>query len=174
MVFVGDEYGIYYQPDVAAGRVSSNANALAWRIGSLVVSLVVIGVAWAIWPTYLQTWAPWALGITGVVSGFLVIVSLIRYLRSRSEAAKAAAGGLVIGLNRAGMLIDQRWLTWPEVGSMIAKPGLLGASHQLVATFGSESVRIPLGVTDTLPASLDSAVQVLSNGQLRVDLSRFE
>jgi len=174
MATVGDEYGVYYQPELAAGRVSAQITALAWRIASLVLSVAVVGISWALWPVNLELWAPWAMGVTGAINGSLVILTLIRYSRARSDSVKASAGGLAIGLNRVGMLINQHWLTWPEVGWMTAKPGFLGAGNQLMATVGGEPVRIPLGVTDASPASLDSAVQVLSAGQARVDLSRFE
>lgn len=174
MADVGDEYGIYYQPDLAARRVSANVIALLWRIGSLMFSMLIVALAWLLWPAQLQDWAPWFLAVTAVTNGLMVVLSLIRYLRSRKDAAIAKPGGLAIGLNRAGMLIDQRWFAWPEVGSMTIKPEMLGSAAQLVTRVGDEAIQIPLGMTDTLPASLDSAVKVLSTGQLTVDLTRFE
>ena len=85
------------------------------------------------------------------------------------------ATGLAIGVNRDGVMIAQRWLTWPEVGSMVVKPGTWGASNSLVTTARDNTTqRVPLELTDAMPASLDSVVRVLSGGRIGVDLSRLD
>ncbi len=171
---MGDEFGIYYRPDVAVGRVGAARTTLLFRIGSLLFSGIVIGVLWLVWPDTFGGLAPWFLGASLISGGGMAVVSLIAWLRAGADA-KVAAPGLAIGLNRAGVLIGQRWLTWPEVGSMMVKPGALGASSALV-TVGRDnsSVKVPLEVTDAMPASLDSVVRVLSGGRAWVDLSRLD
>jgi hypothetical protein len=171
---VGDEFGIYYRPEVAAGRVGAARMTLFFRIGSLVFSGVVIGVLWAVWPETFGSLAPWFLAASLISGGGMAVASLIAWLRAGADA-KIAVPGLAIGLNRAGVLIGQHWLTWPEVGSLVIKPGSLGASTALVATGRDNfSVRVPLDVTDAMPASLDSVVRVLSGGRTWVDLSRLD
>jgi len=170
---VGDEYGIYYRPEVAAGRVSSARYNLFWRLGSLVVSALIIGLAWLIWPGQVGTAAPWFL-ITSIAIGLVTsIIAAITWIRAASDAKLAT--GLAIGLNREGVLIGQRWITWPEVGSMVVKPGSLGASNALVATMRDNStLTVPLELTDAMPASVDSVVRVLSGGRSWVDLSALD
>ena len=66
-------------------------------------------------------------------------------------------------------------LPWPEVGSVVVRPGTLGGSALLVATGRDSSAsRVPLDYTDTMPATLDTAVRVLSSGRAWLDLSRLD
>lgn len=171
---MGDEYGIYYRPEVAAARVSGLRNRMIWQLGSLLLSLAVFGVLWAVWPDIFAAWAPWFLGMSLVTGGGTAVYYLVKWLRARSET-RSAIPGLAIGINRDGMMIAQRWLSWPEVGSMVVKPGALGTSNTLVTTArDSFTAAVPLELTDAMPASLDSVVRVLSAGRAWVDLSRLD
>lgn len=147
---------------------------LIWGLVSLAVTLGIFAVLWAIWPDTFGAWAPWFLGISLLSSGSMAVLNLIRWTRTRADA-RVAVPGLAIGVNREGLLIGQRWLSWPEVGSMVVKPGLLGSSHALVTTARDAStVAVPLELTDAMPASVDSVVRVLSAGLAWVDLSRLD
>lgn len=171
---MGDEFGIYYRPEIAAARVSSTRSRLIWGLGSLALSLAIFAAVWAIWPTTFGPWAPWLIGISLISSGSMSILNLIRWTRARADARLAVAG-LAIGVNREGVLVGQRWLSWPEVGSMVVKPGLLGSSHSLVTTARDAStIAVPLELTDAMPASVDSVVRVLSAGLAWVDMSRLD
>lgn len=171
---MGDEYGIYYQPEVVARRVNAARLRLIFRLVFLLLPVAVYGVLWMLWPTTFGSLAPWFIGFTVLSGGGMGVVNLIQYLRIRGDARKAA-GGLAIGLNRDGLLIGQRWLTWPEVGSMVVKPARLGASAALITTARDLSTSsVPLELTDAMPASVDSVVRVLSGGLAWVDLSRLD
>lgn len=171
---MGDEYGIYYRPEVAAGRVSAARRALIFRLVSVVVSVGVFGALWYFWPSTFAAWAPWFLGVTLASGAVMAVLNLIQFLRAGADARRVSES-LAIGLNRDGVMIDQRWLTWPEIGSMMIKPGTLGASSALVTTSrDNTSSTVPLDLTDTMPASLDSVVRVLSGGRAWVDLSRLD
>lgn len=169
-----DEYGVYFRPELAAGQLRRAKSLLIWRLGSTVLSAGLLAGAWFAWPDQFGEWAPWMIGVS-VGSGLLLAAfSLAQWLRIRRDAA-AAQPGLAIGLNRDGMLVGQRWIPWPEVGSVVARPGALGGSSTLVATARDHSTAtVPLDYTDTMPASLDSAVRVLSSGRAWVDLSRLD
>jgi len=171
---VGDEYGIYYRPEVAAGRVSAARTSWLSRLGSVLLSGIVIGVLWLVWPATFGEIAPVFLAFSLLTGGVMVVIDLIRWLRIGADA-RLAVPGLAIGVNRDGMLIGQRWLTWPEVGSLVVKPGTMGASTSLVTTGRDNStISVPLDLTDAMPASLDSVVRVLSTGRAWVDLSRLD
>jgi hypothetical protein len=170
---VGDEYGIYYRPEVAVARVSSARFTMIWRLGSLLLSALIIGLVWLIWPGQVGNAAPWFL-IASVGIGLTTsVIAAISWARAAGDAK--FANGLAIGLNREGVLIGQRWITWPEVGSMVVRPGSLGSSNALVATMRDNStLKVPLELTDAMPASLDAVVRVLSGGRTWVDLSRLD
>ncbi len=171
---MGDEYGIYYRPDLAAGRVASARMTFLMRLGSLLFSAVVVVVLWLVWPGTFSVFAPWFLGASLATGGTMAVIAGIAWARAGADA-KAAGPGLAIGVNRDGVMIAQRWLTWPEVGSMVVKPGALGASNSLVTTARDNTAqRVPLELTDAMPASLDSVVRVLSGGRVGVDLSRLD
>jgi hypothetical protein len=171
---MSDEYGVYYRPDVAERHLGSARNALLWQLGSTGVSVGLAAGAWYLWPGEFGPWAPWLIGValaSGAVSAAIGVVRLIRVRRDVGFARQ----GLAIGLNRDGMLVNQRWLVWPEVGSVEVRPGALGGSSTLVATGRDRAVtRVPLDYTDTMPATIDSAVRVLSSGRAWVDLSRLD
>ncbi len=171
---MSDEYGVYYRADVAARELLRARNTLLWRLGSMVVSLALTAGAWYLWPQPFGPWAPWILGAS-LASGLVsVVFSVIRLVRVRSDAG-IAQPGLAIGLNRDGMLIGQQWLVWPEVGSVVVRPGSLGSSMSLVTTTRDRrSAKVPLEYTDTMPATLDTAVRVLSSGRAWLDLSRLD
>lgn len=170
---MGDEYGIYYRPEVAVGRVSSARFNLIWRLGSLLLSGIIIGLVWLIWPGQVGNAAPWFLIASVAIGVTTSILAAIAWVRAAGDAKLAE--GLAIGLNREGVLIAQRWITWPEVGSMVVKPGLLGSSSALVTTMRDDStLKVPLELTDSMPASLDAVVRVLSGGRAWVDLSRLD
>jgi len=58
---------------------------------------------------------------------------------------------------------------------VVLKPGVLGASASLVTTDrGRGTGLVPIDYTDTMPATLDAAVRVLSSGRAWVDLSRMD
>lgn len=171
---MGDEFGIYYRPELVAAKVSRLRNRMIWQLGSLLLSLAIFAALWLVWPETFGDWAPWFIGVSLLTGGGTAVYYLIQWFRARSDARRAVPG-LAIGINRDGMLIDQRWLTWGEVGSMVVKPGVLGASNSLVTTArDSFTTAVPLEYTDAMPASLDSVVRVLSAGRAWVDLSRLD
>ena len=171
---MSDEYGVYYRPDLVLGRVKRARSLLVSRVVSMLVSAALVGAGWYFWPDQFGSWAPWMIGISVATGLVTSAVSLIQFLRVRSDA-RIAQPGLAIGLNRQGMLVGQHWFPWPEVDSVVLKPGVLGASSALVTTDRARGTGlVPLDYTDTMPATLDAAVRVLSAGRAWVDLSRMD
>jgi hypothetical protein len=171
---VSDEYGVYYRSDVADRALVRSRNLVLWRLGSLGLSLGLTAGAWVVWPDQFGSWAPWIIAVSAASGLVSVTLSVIRLLKVRADA-NLARPGLAIGLNRDGMLVGQQWLVWPEVGSVEVRPGALGGSTSLLATGRDRSsTRVPLDYTDTMPATLDTAVRVLSSGRAWLDLSRLD
>ena len=171
---MSDEYGVYYRPDLVLGRIKRARGLLVSRVASTLISVAVVGAGWYFWPDQFGSWAPWMIGISVATGLVTATISLIQFLRVRSDA-RIAQPGLAIGLNRQGMLVGQHWFPWPEVGSVVLKPGVLGASSALVTTDRARGTGlVPLDYTDTMPATLDAAVRVLSAGRAWVDLSRMD
>jgi hypothetical protein len=171
---VGDECGIYYRPDVADAVVGRARRAFWFRLASTAISLGVFGILWAIWPATFADWAPWFIGVSLLTGGTMALLDAVRWIRIQNDVG-AVRAGLALGLNREGVLIGDRWLPWPEVGSMLVKPGSFGSSARLVTTGRDHaSTTVPLDLTDAMPATLDSVVRVLSGGRASVDLSRLD
>lgn len=171
---MSDEYGVYYAEGIAERYLARARSQVYWQIGSIVLGIAIVGVAWYLAPDQFGAWAPWMI-VVSVASGLISLgFGVVRLVRVRKDAVLARPG-LAIGLNRDGMLIGERWLVWPEVGSVIVRPGTRGSSSSLVATGRDRSSsRVPLDYTDTMPATLDAAVRVLSSGRAWVDLSRLD
>ena len=171
---MSDEYGVYYRPDLVIGRVKRARGLLISRVVSTLISAALVGAAWYFWPDQLGSWAPWMIGISVATGLVTTAIGLIQYLRVNADA-RIAQPGLAIGLNRQGMLIGERWFPWAEVGSVVLRPGVLGGSTALVTTDRAQGTGlVPLDYTDTMPATLDAAVRVLSSGRAWVDLSRMD
>ena len=73
------------------------------------------------------------------------------------------------------MWIANLWLTWPEVGAVLANPGRFGRSARLaVQGRDGRSAAVPMEYLSALPANIDSAVRALSGGRCWIDLSRLD
>lgn len=171
---VGDEFGIYYQPEVVAEKVARARKKLIWRLGSTLV-FVAIGIALRlIYPTEFGSSMPWFIGSVLVFGLVLGGRDLAQYLVAQRDARQVPPG-LALGVNRYGMLMGADWFGWDEVGGLLVRPGRWGASSRLVATGRDQrSQELLLDYTDVLPATLDSAILALSSGRARVDLSRLD
>ncbi|MFZ0529724.1 MAG: hypothetical protein WAL91_04205 [Propionicimonas sp.] len=171
---MNDEYGVYFRPELAQGRLRTAKSRLFWRLGTTALGMAAVAAAWYFWPDQVGPWAPAYLWTSLAVLVGFGLANLVQFLRARADA-RLAQPGLAVGLNRNGLLVGQRWLPWPEVGSMIVKPGAFGASASLVTTGRDRTASsLPLDLTDTMPATLDTAVRVLSGGRAFVDLSRLD
>ena len=170
----GDEFGIFYQPELAAARVARTRRSLVWRFGWTLVLVGVGVVGWIVYPDEFGPSAPWFIGSAAVIGLALGSWEIVQFIKARSDA-KRVWPGLALGANRDGVLVGRDWLPWPEVGSLEMLPGRLGSSSRLVATARDQrSQEVLLDYSDVLPASLDSAIVALSGGRARVDLSRLD
>ena len=171
---MGDEFGIYYRPEVAAEKVSRARRKLIWRLGSILV-FVAVGIGLRlIFPEEFGSSAPWLIGSVLVFGLALGGRDLLQYLVAQRDA-KRVPPGLALGANRDGMLMGADWLGWDDVGALAVRPGRWGSSARLVATGRDQHHReLLLDYTDALPATLDSAILAISGGRARVDLSRLD
>lgn len=169
-----DEFGIYYQPELAGAQVRRVRLLLLVRLGWAVLSIAVVLVAWRLWPDVTSGWVWWYVGLTGAWAAVMLVIDVLRWRLAVAEA-RITDQGLAIGLNRDGVMINREWLPWSEVGSVRALPGRLNTSTRLVATSRDQrSFSVPLDFTKAMPASVDSAMRVLSAGRVWVDLSRLD
>lgn len=169
-----DELGIYYQPDLAADQVRRVRRLLLIRLGWALLTIVAVIVAWRVWPEATSGWVWWYVGLSGGWALVLLIADVVR-LRFAQADARAAQQGLAIGLNRDGAMINREWLPWAEIGEVRALPGRLHTSLRLVVISRDQRrFSVPLDFTDAMPASVDSAMRILSAGRAWVDLSRLD
>jgi len=169
-----DEFGIYYQPELAGAQVRRVVRLMLIRLGWALLSIVLVIVAWRVWPDATSGWVWWYVGLTGGWALVLLVIDVFRWRFALADA-RAATQGLAIGLNRDGVMINREWLPWSEVGAVRAVPGRRQTSTRLIATSRDRrSFSVPLDFTDAMPASVDSAMRVLSAGRVWVDLSRLD
>lgn len=171
---VGDEFGIYYRPEVAAEKVVRARKKLIWRLGSTLV-FVAIGIGLRLlYPEGFGDSIPWLIGSVLVFGLALGSRELVQYVVARRDAARVSSG-LALGANRDGMLVGPDWFGWHEIGALVVRPGRWGGSSRLVTTGRDQrNQEILLDYTDVLPATLDSAILALSGGRARMDLSRLD
>ncbi len=171
---VGDEFGIYYRPEMAAEKVARARKKLLWRLGSTLV-FVAIGIGLRLArPDEFGSSTPWFIGSVLVVGLTLGGWELVQWWVARRDARQVPPG-LALGANRAGVLVGPDWFEWGEIGALAVRPGRWGGSSRLVATGRDQRNRdVLLDYTDVLPATLDSAIVALSGGRARVDLSRLD
>lgn len=168
------EFGVYYRPELAQAQVTRARARINARLVGLVLSLGIGVAAWFAFPDLMQQWGLWLFVPTLVIESLLIGFNVVQWLRLRRDAERAGAG-LALGANRDGLLVGETWIEWPEVGALTVEPGRLGTSASLaVIRRDATSVRLPLDYTDTLPASIDSAIRALSGGRAWIDLSRLD
>lgn len=169
-----DEFGIYYRPELAGEQVRRVFRLMLFRLGSALLSIALVIIAWRVWPEATSGWVWWYVGLAGGWGLVLLIVDVVRWRFAHADA-RAAQQGLAIGLNRDGVMINREWLPWAEVGEVRALPGRLNTSTRLVATSRDQRrFTVPLDLTDAMPASVDSAMRILSAGRVWVDLARLD
>lgn len=171
---VGDEFGIYYRPEMVAEKVTRTRRKLFWRLGTtLFVVAIGLGLRY-FYPEEFGSSTPWFIGSVLVIGLLLGAWEIVQYLAARRDA-KRVAEGLALGANREGMLVGPDWFGWGEVGALVVRPGRWGGSSRLVATGRDQrNQEVLLDYTGVLPATLDSAVVALSGGRARIDLSRLD
>ncbi|MCA0251881.1 MAG: hypothetical protein LCH76_06255 [Actinobacteria bacterium] len=171
---MNDEFGIYYRPELAAGRVVQTRRQLLWRVGSTLV-VVAIGIGLRLgYPEEFGSSALWFIGSALVIGLAFASRDIAQFLAARTDA-KRVAPCLALGANREGILLGPDWFGWGEVGALMVRPGRWGGSSRLVATGRDHRAQeILLDYTDVMPATLDSAIVALSGGRARIDLSRLD
>ena len=168
------EYVVFYAPEAAQAKVARWRSMLIQRLISTAVSVAIGAAIWYFFPSQVGSWGPWLVGSALVIGLIWVIISVTGMLIARGDA-KQVAPGPAFAVTRDGVWVAQVWLTWPEVGSVLANPGRFGRSARLtVDARDGRSVAVPLEYLSALPANIDSAVRALSGGRCWIDLSRLD
>jgi hypothetical protein len=168
-----NELGVYYQPGLASSRVRASRRRLLTSVG-VFVFIAVIEVALALGLVGGVSVSVWFVAVVLVAMLIPVVTAFFSHRRAEQDADSADTG-LAIGLNREGILVRELWLPWADVAQLMLQPPKWGGSSRLVVvTRDNRQAWLPFSYTDTMPASLDTAVQVLSAGRVSVDLSRLD
>ena len=163
------EYVVFYAPEAVQAKVARWRSMLIQRLISTAVSVAIGAAIWYFFPTQVGSWGPWLVGSALVIGLIWVIVSVTGMLIARGDAKQAK------GTKRSLPSRAQLWLTWPEVGAVLANPGRFGRSPRLrVDARDGRSAAVPMDYLSALPANIDSAVRALSGGRCWIDLSRLD
>jgi hypothetical protein len=84
--------------------------------------------------------------------------------------------GVALRLSRWGIDIHGQSLPWPTITAVIARRRRLSAygPDLTVVTSDGQHRRLPWLFLDTLPGSVDSAVQTYTAGAQRLDVTRLD
>lgn len=165
---------MWYAPDAVAVKVKRWRSMLVQRIISGAVSVAISAAIWYFFPTQIGSWGPWLVGSAIVIGLVWIAISLVGLLVVRADG-KQVQPGPAFAVTRDGVWIANLWLTWPEVGAVLANPARFGRSPKLrVDSRDGRSATVPLDYLTALPANLDSAVRAMSGGRTWIDLSRLD
>lgn len=168
------EYVVFYAPEAVQAKVKRWRSMLIQRLISTAISVAIGAAVWYFFADQVGSWGPWLVGSALVVGLIWVIVSVTGLVIARRDAAQVQPGP-AFAVTRDGVWIAQLWLTWPEVGAVLANPGRFGRSARLVVNArDGRSAAVPMEYLTALPANIDSAVRALSGGRCWIDLSRLD
>jgi hypothetical protein len=168
-----NELGVYYHPGLAGSRARASKRRLISSL-AMFAFIAVIEIALALGLVGGISMSVWFVAAVLVGMAIPVVIAFFSYRRAEQDADSADTG-LAIGLNREGILVRELWLPWPDVAELQLQPPKWGGSSRLlVITRDNRQAWLPFSYTDTMPASLDTAVRVLSAGRMSVDLSRLD
>ncbi|MFT3860741.1 hypothetical protein [Micropruina sp.] len=168
------EYVVFYAPEAVQAKVARWRSLLIQRLISTAVSVAIGAAVWYFFAAQVGSWGPWLVGSALVVGLIWVVISGSGLLIARRDA-RPVAPGPAFAVTRDGVWVAGLWLTWPEVGAVLANPGRFGRSPQLkVEARDGRSAAVPMEYLSALPANIDSAVRALSGGRCRIDLSRLD
>lgn len=166
------EYPVFYNRALAEARRSAAKKNLIGRIVSLVFSGIISGLIWWFLRDQLGSFA-WLLAL-----GFLLplgyLVHAIVNLRRAGRDLAAVHDGLALGLGRDGLLVEQSWLPWSEVGRVEARPRPGRSDRLVVAPREGDPLDVPLDFLTVMPATLDSGIRALSGGRRHLDFTALD
>jgi hypothetical protein len=172
------EVHIRYNPVPAAERVAHYRALIRTRLFWLAIA---VGCCAAFWLFYARSFglskghiaALWASGC-----GFSVVwlaMALVGYLRSRRVLARMGQG-LAVRIGRWGVDLHGVALGWQDIAQVAARRHRLAAAGPdlVVRTTRGETYKLPWLFLDTLPGTVDAAVQAYTSGVHRLDISKLD
>ncbi|MFT3888709.1 MAG: hypothetical protein QM713_11185 [Arachnia sp.] len=165
-------------PLPTAARVTRQRGALRWRIGSTVVSaLILFAVVWFLGRDWPRAWTYTVIGLWVVSSVFWLVVSSVGLKRAKRDLARIHEG-VAFHFDADGVEFVNPGagrVPWEDVSSL-RLVGRFGGAGPAVAVFaqGAEVARVPLSFLDASPAVIDSAARAYSLGRVHLDVSALD
>ena len=169
-----DQLLIGFNPMSAANRVAYYSSQIRSRLLWLIVSVVICVWVWL-----------WQRGMLSVAQGVLLIgvgvlysliwvgVAFVNWRRAKAALA-ATSPGIAAAIDRNGIWMQNRAITWPEISHVALLPGRFGGSPSLaVTTQGGETTAMSVADLDVMPGTIDSAIRSYSAGTQWIDTSKL-
>ncbi|MDF1489239.1 hypothetical protein [Tessaracoccus caeni] len=173
-----ERFAVGLTPMPTAARVARQRSVLRWRIGSMILSAILLTISF--W-WFRPAWEPWVYVLVGVLWGFStvfwVIVSAVGLSRAKRDLARIPDGP-VFFVDPHGL--EFVWprpvaVMWGDVDALRVQGHHLGAGPNLVLhAHGAETVSVPLSFLDASASVIDLAVQANSMGRIRLDAAALD
>ena len=173
-----DRFSAGLTPLPTAARVTRQRGALRWRIGSTVVSALILGAAIYFlgrdWP---PAWTYTVVGLWVASSAFWLTVSAVGLKRAKRDLARIHEG-IAFHLDAVGVEFVHPaagLVPWEDVTALrlVGHHGGAGPAVAVDAQ-GTEVARVPLSFLDAGPAVIDSAARAYSLGRVHLDVSALD
>ncbi|MDR0990012.1 MAG: hypothetical protein LBL92_01400 [Propionibacteriaceae bacterium] len=170
------EFQVAYNPVSAAQRVAHYTGLVSSRLLWLGVAVVICVVFWLVNGSSLGRVGTLALFGAGLGYSIIwLVMALIGLFRARRVLASFVPG-VAVRINRWGVDIHGAALPWSDITAVSARQRRLSAYGPDLAVESRQGQRrsVPWLFLDTLPGSVDAAIQAYTNGTQRLDISRLD
>ncbi len=173
-----DRFSAGLTPLPTAARVTRQRGALRWRIGSTIVSALLLGaVIWFLGRDWPPAWTYTFIGLWVASSAFWLTVSIVGLYRAKRDLARIQEGVAfhfdMVGVEFVNPAAGQ--VPWDDVTALhlVGRSGGAGPAVAVLAQ-GTELARVPLSFLDASPAVIDSAARAYSLGRVYLDVSALD
>lgn len=173
-----ERFAVSFTPLPTAARVTRQRRALRWRIGTTIVSLIILAVI-LIW--FRPDWSALGLGIVIALwvgsSVFWLIVNIVGLQRAKRDLGRIQTG-VCFHINPEGIEFLQPThvaARWGEIERIHVAGGSGGAGLRFAVDAAGRTVaEVPLSFLDAGPAVLDSMIRAFSLGKHHLKACRLE
>lgn len=173
-----ERFSVNLTPIPTSSRVTRQRRALRWRIGTLIISTVILAVI-LIWfrPDWPVAWlVVFCVAWVGSSVAWLV-VSIVGLSRAKRDLAQITEG-VAFHIDPEGLAFvfpTKVAVRWADVERIQVVGGKGGAGPRLsVIAHGERVAEIALSFLDASPAVLDSMIRACSLGKHHLDAHKLE
>lgn len=171
----GRDYLVFeYTDALARARVEGSRRGVWGSIISLVITLVFLAVLVYFQRDLLESSTSRAFFAVFIGIGLLgIVIAVVRFIWARQDLRRIQPGPALV-VDRGGIHVAGTRVEWHELESFGTKKRWLGGPEYVIKPAGQAPILVGVEHLANFPATVDSAVRILSAGRGAIELSGID